>query len=117
MKTIQDWHAELQQNFMKIVNKMVESNCALPDDFTLFYKLKEEHDRYGVHITIVPFLTKELALDSCPKDDYEKKNDDENIVYQTSSAGKYGGGTIYKIIDGKCGSRKHIACCDIESHY
>jgi hypothetical protein len=42
MKTIQDWHAELQQNFMKIVTKMVESNCALPNDFTLFYKLKEE---------------------------------------------------------------------------
>jgi hypothetical protein len=64
-----------------------------------------------------------LALDSCPKDDYEKKNKNDCIVYQTSSAGKYGG-TIYKIIDsntidynGKCGSRKHASCCDIESRY
>lgn len=121
-KTKEQWHAELQQNFMKIVNKMIESGCNLPDEFELYYRLEETLDRYGSHIMIVPYLTKEKALNSCPKyREWEEKKEDENIVYQSSEPGKYGNQTTYKIIDsetcdfdGNHGSRKHVACCDIE---
>ncbi len=123
-KTKEQWHAELQQNFMRIVNKMIESNCELPEEFELFYKLEETLDRYGSHIIIEPYLTKEKAVEACPKHEkWEKwkENRDECIVYQSSSPGKYGNNTTFKVIDsttqdfdGNHGARKRVACCDIE---
>lgn len=147
-ETKEECHAELQQNFMEIVNKMVGSKCDLPDEFQLFYKLQVINDRYGNHIMIAPYLTREKALDACPRYykwdrykceevpcsykeymEYNKERKeidedifiDEDIVYQSSSPGKYGNRTTYKVIDSETrdfnenhGNRKHVACCDIE---
>lgn len=67
-KTKEQYHAELQQDFMTIVNKMIKSGCKLPNELELFYAVNLYSDRSGRNISAKPYLTKDMALEQCFED-------------------------------------------------
>lgn len=62
----------LQKEFMALVNKMIENNVSLPEDFELTYLISEHSDRRGTVIHICPCLTKEEAIQ-------HKQSDNESV--------------------------------------
>lgn len=97
-KTIEEWHRELQTDFMVIVNKMIQSKCNLPNEFELFYKVEHTNDRYGHHIKIRPYLDKEKI----------------KCYTETEGSGKYWSDTIVTMVDSKNSNCKHQVCFDID---
>ena len=55
----------LQKQFLKIIKKMNDTDCDIPDNFELFYCIKKHHDRSGTAIHIKPYLTKQKAKQNC----------------------------------------------------
>lgn len=52
----------LQQQFLNIVEKMIENNVELPANFKLYYDIQEYNDKEATEITISPYLTKHNAI-------------------------------------------------------
>lgn len=58
-------HSKLQQDFMNIVDQMIEAKCILPNRFKLFYAISEYDCKSGRILEIMPYLTEEEALEEC----------------------------------------------------
>ena len=62
-------HEALQTQFMAVVERMISIGCSLPDDFTLFYRIRCERDREGGVVNIHPYLTVKEAHADCGKNE------------------------------------------------
>ena len=60
-KTKEEWHAELQTQFINVVNKMVRNGCPLPDSVVLYHAIHERINRSEHSISIETFLTRDAA--------------------------------------------------------
>jgi hypothetical protein len=86
--------AELQEKFLAICQEMVDSKVDLPESFELFYTIKHDRDRYGTALTIIPYLTKEEALENCKE--------------SSESSGRYWHTCEYKVKSGSKWDRKSM---------
>ena len=46
---------DLQRQFVALVTQMVDRDCSLPDNFRLFYRVKDESSWVGKEVEILPY--------------------------------------------------------------
>ncbi len=76
---------KLQCEFLRVVGRMTEAECPLPDDFRLYYLVIYHRDRMGGMVHMRPFLTEKLAMKYRGRD--QKWKD------------KYGSAQQFRVID------------------
>jgi len=62
---------KVYNEFSTVIQKMIDNNYPLPDDFELYYTVLNHSDRQGRVIHISSHLTEKSANDSC-EDDYDR---------------------------------------------
>lgn len=77
---INDEHKQLHTEFLKIVDKMVEAKCPLPN-FKLYYMVMYHSDRAGKVVKVKPFLTHKEAEDACSDDEEWEDKYGSNVEY------------------------------------
>ncbi|BAU80317.1 hypothetical protein A9K97_gp034 [Tokyovirus A1] len=87
-----DEHKLLQGKFLKIVDKMRETNTPLPLEFAVFYRVMIQADRKGKAVAIRPFLTEDQAFHA--------------LGYDEEWEGKYGRSVKWDVVD--CGNQVNL---------
>jgi hypothetical protein len=66
-KTNEEWHAELQAQFMRSVEAMVKWQCPLPENFVLYHQVHEHIDKSRHTVQVKSFLTQHACPENCEK--------------------------------------------------